>query len=217
MSKPRFAAALFDVDGTLLDSTDYVMGAMEYVLRQYGKTPPSRNVIGRTLGPALADCYRALAPDLNPAPLVAAHRAWQRERVKTMPILPYPRAIETLQTLRATGVRCAAVTARSKVSSLGTLEGAGFGGLLEVVLSAEDTQRTKPYPDPLLLALKLMELTPAEAVFVGDTEADIMAGRAAGMTTVGVTYGFFGDAIAATKPDHLIADIVELTPLLLGV
>lgn len=214
---PRFAAALFDVDGTLLDSTDYVMGAIEHVLRQHGHTPPPRPQIGRTLGPALADCYRVLAPDLDPAPLVAAHRAWQKERVRTMPILPYPQAIETLQTLRAAGVRCAAVTARSKVSSLGTLEGAGFGGLLEVVLSAEDAPRTKPHPDPLLLALKLMELTPAQAVFVGDTESDIVAGRAAGMTTVGVTYGFFGEAIAATKPDHLIGDIAELTPLLLGV
>jgi pyrophosphatase PpaX len=214
---PRFAAALFDVDGTLLDSTDYVMGAMEHVLRQHGRTPPPRSVIGRTLGPALADCYRVLAPNLDPLALVEAHRAWQRERVKTMPILPYPHAIETLQILRTAGVRSAAVTARSKVSSLGTLEGAGFGGLLEVVLSAEDTPRTKPHPDPLLLALKLMDLTPAEAVFVGDTEADIIAGRAAGMTTVGVTYGFFGEAITGTKPDHLIRTIAELTPLLLGV
>jgi len=217
VSQPHFAAALFDVDGTLLDSTDYVMGAMEYVLRQHGRTPPPRNVIGRTLGPALAGCYRALAPDLDPMPLVEAHRAWQRERVKTMPILPYPHAIETLRTLRDAGVRCAAVTARSKVSSLGTLEGAGFGGLLEVALSAEDTPRTKPHPDPLLLALKLMELTPSQAVFVGDTEADIVAGRAAGMTTVGVTYGFWGEAIAGTKPDHLIRNIAELTPILLGV
>lgn len=214
---PRFAAALFDVDGTLLDSTDYVMGAIEQVLRQHGRTPPPRPQIGRTLGPALADCYRVLAPDLDPAPLVAAHRAWQKERVKTMPILPYSRAIETVSTLRAAGVRCAAVTARSKVSSLGTLEAAGFGGLLEVVISAEDAPRTKPHPDPLLLALKLMDLTTSQALFVGDTEADIMAGRAAGMTTVGALYGFFGEALTETKPDYLIRDIAELTPLVLGV
>lgn len=214
---PRFAAALFDVDGTLLDSTEYVMGAIEHVLRTHGRTPPPRPQIGRILGPALADCYRVLAPDMDPSPLVAAHRAWQKERVRTLPVLPYPRAIETLVTLRAAGVRCAAVTARSKVSSLGTLDAAGFGGLLEVVLSAEDTPRTKPYPDPLLLALKRMGLTPDRAVFVGDTEADILAGRAAGMTTVGVTYGFFGEAIAACRPDHLIGDIAELTSLLLDV
>lgn len=134
-----------------------------------------------------------------------------------MAIHPYPHAIETLHRLRAAGMRCGAVTARSKVSSLGTLENAGFGGLLEVTLSAEDTPRTKPHPDPLLLALRLMELTPSQAVFVGDTESDIVAGRAAGMVTVGVTYGFFGEAIAACQPDHLIRDIAELTPLLLGV
>ncbi len=217
VSAPRFAAALFDVDGTLLDSTDYVIGAIEHVLRLHGRTPPLRTEIGIVLGPALADCYRVLAPGLDASVLCAEHRAWQKERVQTMAIHPYPHAINTLRTLRAAGVRCGAVTARSKVSSLGTLENAGFGGLLEVTLSAEDTPRTKPHPDTLLLALKLMELSPAEAVYVGDTESDILAGRAAGMVTVGVTYGFFGEAIAASKPDHLIGDIAELTSLLLGV
>jgi pyrophosphatase PpaX len=215
--KPRFAAALFDVDGTLLDSTDYVIGAIEHVLRRHERTPPPRQQIGVTLGPALADCYRALAPGLDPVVLCAEHRAWQKERVQTMAIHPYPRAIETLRALRDAGVRCAAVTARSKASSLGTLENAGLAGLMEFLLSAEDTPRTKPHPDPLLLALERMRLPASQAVFVGDTEADIVAGRAAGIATVGVTYGFFGETIAACKPDHLIRDIAELTPLLLGV
>lgn len=217
MNTPCFAAALFDVDGTLLDSADYVMGAIEHVLRAHGRTPPQREQIGRVLGPALADCYRALVPDLDPMPLVAAHRAWQKERVRTLPVRPYPHAVETLRTLHDAGVRCGAVTARSKVSSLGTLNAAGLGGLLEVVISAEDAPRTKPHPEPLLLAVSRMGLSPQQAVFVGDTEADIVAGRAAGMTTVGVTYGFFGPAIANAKPDHLIRDIAELTPLVLGV
>jgi len=217
VSQPRFAAALFDVDGTLLDSTDYVIGAIEYVLRLHGRTPPMRREIGLVLGPALTDCYRALAPDLDPALLCAEHRAWQKERVGKMPVRPYPRVIETLQRLRAAGVRCAAVTARSKVSSLGTLENAGLAHLLEFLLSAEDTPRTKPHPDPLLAALERMRLAASQAVFVGDTEADIVAGRAAGMVTVGALYGFFGEALATAKPDYLIRDIAELTPLVLGV
>lgn len=216
MSRPRFAAALFDVDGTLLDSADYVMGAIEHVLRERGRTPPSREQIGRTLGPALAECYRVLAPDLDAAELVAAHRAWQKERVRTMPVRPYPGAVDTLRRLRAAGVRCGAVTARSRVSSLGTLDGAGLGELLEVVVSAEDTARTKPYPDPLLVALQRMKLPPTEAIFIGDTEADIVAGRAARMKTVGALYGFFGEALTAARPDFVIRDIAELTPIVLG-
>ncbi|MCX7886470.1 MAG: HAD-IA family hydrolase [Verrucomicrobiae bacterium] len=216
MSAPRFAAALFDVDGTLLDSADFVIGAIEHVLRERGRTPPPRDQIGRALGPALADCYRVLVPDLDAAELVAAHREWQRQRARTVPVRPYPHAVETLRELRAAGVRCGAVTARSKVSSLGTLEGAGFGGLLDVVVSAEDTARTKPYPDPLLVALQHMKLAPSRAIFVGDTEADIVAGRAAGICTVGALYGFWGEALATAKPDYLIRDIAELTQIVLG-
>jgi pyrophosphatase PpaX len=212
----RFAAALFDVDGTLLDSTDYVIGAIEHVLRLHGRTPPPRHEIGRILGPALTDCYLALAPELDPVLLCSEHRAWQKERVGKVPVRPYPHVVETLRMLRESSVRCAAVTARSKVSSLGTLENAGLAGLLEFLLSAEDTPRTKPHPDPLLAALNRMHLLPSDAVFVGDTEADIVAGRAAGMVTVGVTYGFFGAAIAGTKPDHLIGDIAELPGIVLA-
>ena len=217
MSASRFAAVLFDVDGTLLDSTDFVIGAIEHTLRLNNLTSPPRAEIGSKLGAALADCYRVLAPGLDPKALCATHRAWQVERVAKSPVLPYPHAIATLRTLREAGVRCGAVTARSKVSSLGTLEGAGLSPFLEVVLSAEDTERTKPHPDPLFVALEKLGIAPAQAAFVGDTEADIVAGKAAGMTTVGALYGFFGEALVATKPDLLIRDISELTPLVLGV
>jgi HAD superfamily hydrolase (TIGR01509 family) len=215
VSAPRFAATLFDVDGTLLDSTDFVIGAIEFVLQQHGRTPPTRAEIGVVLGPALTDCYRALAPDLDPVPLCAEHRAWQKERVGKMPVFPYPRVLETLRSLRDAGVRCAAVTARSKISSLGSIENAGLAGLLEFLLSAEDAPRTKPHPDPLFVALERMNLSASEVMYVGDTEADILAGRAAKMVTVGVTYGFFGAAIARCQPDFLINDFAELTGIVM--
>ena len=210
---PRFAAALFDVDGTLLDSTDFVVGAMEHVLRSVGRTPPPRPAIALALGPPLPDCYRQLAPDLDPGPLVVAHRAWQaahRQLVK-----PYPRAIAVVRELRAGGLRLAAVTARSKVSSLGTLSDAGFDGLLEFTISAEDVARMKPDPEALHLALGRLGVPARQAAMIGDTTADIVAGKAAGVTTIGVLYGFHGAALAVSKPDHLVRDIRELPALLL--
>ena len=211
---PRYAAALFDVDGTLLDSAEFVVGALEHVLRAHGRIPPSRAQIALCLGPPLTDCYRQLAPDLDPVPLCAQHRAWQSERRHL--VRPFPHAAAVLRELRTAGVRLAAVTARSKVSSLGTLADAGLDALLEFTLSAEDVRQMKPDPEALLTALQRLDVVPARAVMIGDTTADIVAGKAARVATIGVLYGFHGADLAQTNPDFLVHDIRELLPVILG-
>lgn len=208
----RFTAILFDVDGTLLDSAEFVLGAVEYTLRINGHTPPPRERIATIMGPPLAECYRRLVPDLDPNQLCDTHRGWQRDRMHL--VRPFPNTVRTLQALRTAGIHCAAVTARSRVSSLGTLDGAGLAGLLEVVISAEDTPRTKPYPDPVFAAQEKLGVFPANAALVGDTAADIEAGRAAGVTTIGALYGFFGEALRQCGPDHVVHDIADVLALL---
>ncbi len=212
MPAPRFAVALFDVDGTLLDSTEFVVGAFQHALQAHGVPLLSRAEIAALLGPALPDCYRLVAPHLDPQILCLTHRAWQRERMHL--VQPFPHTIETLRTLKLTGLRMAAVTARSKISSLGTIENGGLAEFLEFTISAEDVARTKPDPEALHAALKRLGLPAGAAVMIGDTHADIQAGKAAGTATIGVTYGFHGTRLAESQPDHLIGDIRELPALL---
>ena len=211
---PRFQAALFDIDGTLLDSTEFILGAMEHAFRAHGMAPPTRQVLAQTMGPSLQECYRILAPQADLAALCTAHRAWQRERMDL--VRPYPHAAATLARLREAGVKLAAVTARSRTSSLGTLDGAGLGAFITVTISAEDAPRVKPHPDPLHLALERLGVRPAEAVMVGDTLVDIAAGKAAGVMTVAALYGFGGQALASAGADYLIRDIAEVVPIILG-
>ena len=213
MASNRFGAALFDVDGTLLDSTDFVVGAFQHTLASHGVTPPSRQAVAELLGPSLADCYQLVAPQLDPRLLCATHRAWQKERIHL--VHPFPHVADTLRELRAAGVRLAAVTARSRISSLGTLENSGLSGLIEFTISAEDVARTKPDPAALHLALARLGLPATTAVMIGDTRADILAGKAAGTATIGVTYGFHGIKLAESQPDYLVHDIRELPAILL--
>ncbi len=208
LGRHPWTAVLFDVDGTLLDSTEFVFGAIEHTLRSVGRSPPARTSLGQLLGPPLADCYRRLAPELDPVPLCGIHRAWQVERLSLL--RPFANTKPTLRALRAAGIRCAAVTARSRVSSGASLRATGLADLLAFVISAEDTARTKPHPDPLWLALGRLGMSAEQAMMVGDTAADIQAGQAAGLTTVGAGYGFMGAAIQASRPDYLIGDIGEV-------
>ncbi len=210
---PRYQAVLFDVDGTLVDSREFVLGAMEHALRTHQLPVPPRTTLAATIGPPLDECYRKIVPHADIRALRDAHRAWQRERIHL--VVPFPNARRTLETLKTAGVRLAAVTSRSRVSSLGSLDGAGLSALLEVVISAEDAPRPKPAPDPVLLALERLGVIASNAVMIGDTTADIEAGRVAGTKTVAALYGFAGRSLRSAPADHFIHDIAEVVPLIL--
>src|SRR5690606_32419695 len=115
----------------------------------------------------------------------------------------------TLTALRDSGVRMAAVTSRSRITSLATLELAGLMPYLGAVVSAEDAEAVKPHPAPLLRALKLLGADPEGGAIAGDTRHDVNAGQAIGLLTVAATYGFHGDDVLASRPDRVIGSIAE--------
>jgi pyrophosphatase PpaX len=125
-----------------------------------------------------------------------------------------PGATELLMALCDRDVRRAVVTTRSGRSAVPSLTQCGLLPLLDATVCGEDVTRHKPDPEPLLLALSRVGVEPARAVMVGDTPADIDAGRAAGTLTVGVDFGSFGPAIAQVSPDHVIGRLSDLLPVL---
>jgi phosphoglycolate phosphatase len=84
------------------------------------------------------------------------------------------------------------------------------------IISGDDAPRAKPHPDTLLLAAQQANVAPSRCIYVGDDLRDIEAGHAAGMTTVGVRYGYLGETgdVASWGADHIVDHPVELIPLL---
>jgi pyrophosphatase PpaX len=202
-------AVLFDVDGTLLDTCDYIFGAFDAALTALGQGRCDPLVYREVVGQPLAVCYRRLAPLVDAEALAELHRAWQADHLEL--VRPMPGASTVLGELRRRSLRVAAVTTRSRRSSIASLERAGLLPLIEVVVSAEDVTRHKPDPEPVHLALARLGVKPDAAVMVGDTPADVGAGRAAGVRTIGVTFGFAGPAIGDARPDVVIEALDELT------
>ena len=88
---------------------------------------------------------------------------------------------------------------------------------VEILASQDDTTRHKPHPDPLLLAADRLGVEPTECVYVGDAVVDLRAGRAAGMSTIGVTWGAgLRSDLVGTRPTAVVDDIAELRGILLG-
>jgi pyrophosphatase PpaX len=89
--------------------------------------------------------------------------------------------------------------------------------LFEVVMAAEDSERHKPAPDPVLGALERLGAAPEGACYVGDSPFDIESGRTAGVVTIAVTWGFFSrDALEAVGPDRIVETPGELVRACLG-
>ena len=165
------------------------------------------------MGLPLEEIYASMSGGEAPH-MVESHRAFQRENLHLS--VAFPGAGEVLDTLKQAGIALAAVTSRSRRTSVLTLELAGLAGYFGAIVSAEDAPALKPDPAPLRHALALLGRTAAGAVMVGDTAHDIEAGRALGLLTIAATYGFHGEAVRDAAPDHAIGAITELPGVVLG-
>lgn len=205
---------LLDVDGTILDTREFILAAFEHAFREQGLPPPPRDDLARFVGMKQLEVIYGGFAGSRAAAMAAAHRDFQRANLALA--VPFPGAAETLAQLRGAGLALGAVTSRSRRTSTASLAQHGFDRFFSAVISAEDVSRLKPDPEPLAAALALLGRGAAGAVMIGDAPADIEAGKAAGMFTVAATYGFHGPAVLSSGPDASIGAIAEL-PAALGV
>mgnify|MGYP000058930541 CR=1 FL=1 len=210
----KFKAALFDLDGTLLDTSEFIFQAFENTLINHGIQPPTRNEITHLVGKPLEFCYRVLSGKEVVDKMCVVHRAFQASHLELAKT--YPGASKVLVSLKSAGLKIAAVTTRQRETSIKTLEITHLIDYMDYIVALEDVENLKPHAEPVLKALDFLSVDPQEAVMVGDTDADILAGKSAGTVTVGVTYGFHGLQIEESKPDYIISDIREILSLVLG-
>ncbi len=203
-------AIFFDLDGTLIDSTDLILTSFNYVLKTYlqREVPEEeiRNLFGRPLHYQMA----LFGGEERADELVKKYRehnlASHKEYLK-----PIAGAKETLEVLRKRGYKLGLVTSKKEDAARLGMQICQIETYFEVFVFSDDVTIHKPEPEPVLKALKKLSLRPKEAVYVGDSTYDIICGQRAGVKTVGVGYTPVGrEALMATKPDYWIENITEL-------
>lgn len=205
-------AVLFDIDGTLLDAHDFIFEAVRHSLATHGYSYPEAKRLRQAIGRPLLEFYGILLPNADLEKLAKTHHDFQQKNfhlVKT-----FPNTKKVLADLKSAGFLMAAVSNRTRRSLLPTLKFTGIFKFFEVVFCEDDVESPKPHQDHLLIALKSLQVKPENAYMVGDTENDILAGKAAKVKTVGATYGWLGKDIAKHKPDFIIDDIGKLLDIL---
>jgi pyrophosphatase PpaX len=164
------------------------------------------------MGKPLEEAYCLLSPYSDPLSLCEVHRVFQLKNLHLPVALPHSE--ETLRQLKESGRKIAAVTTRQR-TSIKTLAQTGLLQYFDVIITGEDILHPKPHPEPLLKALQKLVVEPEKSIMIGDTEADILAGKNAGIRTVGVSYGFAGPGIIQYDPDFLVDDILDVLKITL--
>jgi pyrophosphatase PpaX len=119
----------------------------------------------------------------------------------------YPGVVEVVRTLHARRAKLALVTSKMSMGAARGLRLLGLEEEFSVRVCADDVERGKPDPEPVLMALDALGSSPEEALFIGDSHHDIEAGRRAGVTTVAVSWGPFSrEKLSAANPDHWLEE-----------
>lgn len=203
----RLRLVIFDVDGTLVDSQADILGAMALAFAAQGLDVPPRASVLSIVGLSLTEAMARLVPDLPEllrAELVAGYKhAYMTSRIntdtrQTSPL--YPGARDVLDLLfRQDHTLLGVATGKSKRGLDALIASHGLEGLF-VTRQVADFHPSKPHPSMLLAALRETGIDAVDAVMVGDTSYDMDMARAAGIRSIGVSWGYHApEALTASE------------------
>jgi pyrophosphatase PpaX len=208
----KFKTGLFDMDGTLIDSSKAILNSVKEAARISGlRIPQDEEIKGIIHLPSYLS-FKILYPDKEPEDFDSVFLHLMRSKFKNM-IKEVPKAKMTLELIREKGIGIGIVTTKDRISAEETIRDFHFP--YDVLLTSEDTERTRPDPEPLLKAIQLLHSKPGETFYCGDTPQDIIQGRRAGVKTIGLTTGLHSkEELKKENPDFIGDKIEEVLTVL---
>jgi phosphoglycolate phosphatase len=186
--------AVWDVDGTLVDSRAVIFDAAKAVFVHLDLPPPEYDVVRQIVGLSLAEGLRQLLPDLPPDRIARAVEGY-KDAFQTMHRQPgfieplYAGAAQCLERLRREGWLIAMATGKSRRGVETIIQMHDWADLFDSTHCADDGPG-KPHPAMLLAAMQALGCDARQTIMIGDTAHDMRMARAAGVRAQGVTWGF---------------------------
>jgi len=205
-----FRAAIFDLDGTLIDSYDAIHASLNHVLAAFERSPVSREEVRRMVGRGLPSLIERA---LGPASVDAGVELFRRHYEVAAPAStrPLAGAEEVTAELRRRGVPMAVASNKPGVFCRQLLSGLGLADRFVAVLGPDDGYPPKPAPEMVHAALEALGSERAKTLFVGDMPIDVETARAAGLSVAVVPTGSSTrEELEAARPDHLLARLEDV-------
>jgi pyrophosphatase PpaX len=210
---PGFDPILFDLDGTVVDTVVLIRESHRHAVRTVLGQELSDDRLVANVGKPLLEQMHAFSPD-HADELYRVYREWNHAHTAEL-IASYDGISGLLQALTDDGRQLGLVTSKSRDAVDLAFRSLDVGRYFDIVVTADDSERHKPDPEPLRLALERLGRAVDGACYIGDSPFDIQAGQRAGMITVAVTWGFFGNEdLAAVQPDITCDTVADLNRVL---
>jgi pyrophosphatase PpaX len=213
MSAPaKYRAVLFDFDGTLTPSLPLWVKAFHIAVANTGAAFTDEEVIQRFFYRNWAE----VAAELRFASLEKFRNEIHRGlRIAFHDAQLFPEVLSILECCKRQGLQTALVTSAPRVVIDDVMPRLELHELFDHIVCADDVKNFKPHPEPVLMTLAALKRAPSEAIMIGDSTVDILAGKAAGTTTalfMTEDHNSFhkADALRATEPDHIFTHHREL-------
>ena len=184
--------ALFDLDGTLLDSAPDMVATANRMLGARGRAPVDAPMLRQRVSKGARALVAATFPELDAAghdALVPEFLQVYREELGRHSAL-FEGVAAMLAALEANAARWGVVTNKFEYLARDAVAGLGWDERCQVLVGGDTCAEKKPHPLPLLEAARRLGVEPGDCVYVGDDERDIVAARAAGMASIAVTWGY---------------------------
>ena len=214
---PRIKALCFDVDGTLSDTDDLYSNHLSNFLPRILFREPMQ--VARRLvmwaeapGNALLGMTDTIGLDDEMVAVInwiSRNRKWSDKQFLLVP------GVNVLLSQLQKRYPMSVVSSRDEKGTIRFLEKFDLSKYFDAIITGLSAKRTKPYPDPILLAAQKMGVKPEECLMIGDTTVDIRAGKSAGAQTVGVLCGFGEkEELLRMGADHILKNTAELADIL---
>ena len=183
---------IFDFDGTLGDTRRNIVTTMQMTIEAMGLPYRSDAECASTIGLPLYGCFEKLFPNTDKRifqQCVETYRRIFQENMQTIKPQTFPKVVETLSALKEKGLTLAIASSRSHASLVELTHDLGISNVISYMIGADDVNKAKPNPEPVLNILEALGYKACQTLVVGDMDVDILMGANAGTKTCGVTYG----------------------------
>ena len=207
---------IYDLDGTLIDSTEAIVETFNTILAAEGVPLPQQGIIESLIGEPMPEILKKILP---PERRGEVQRFWDAyipvyARISPQKTRILPGVAETLKEFKTKGFMQSIATQKKGAVATRVLRELGLLPNFDLVLGIDDVAHPKPAPDIIELTLKRLGVKPVEVVFVDDTTIGLEAGKNAGVHMVGITTGTHdAGRLATLRPDCIIDNLGELTRL----
>lgn len=203
-------AILFDFDGVILNSEHVWYKAFNETLKQFNFAPVSFQKYAKECkGNYIDENIKTFFGEQKKDKILSIKKIYHQNFLNLLPGLDiFPHAIDLLKTIKNKGYKTAMITSTDSDLLFKTLEHFDIKRYFNVIITGDIVERRKPFPDPVLLGCKKLNVKPQNTIFIGDTKNDVLAGKSAGATVVAIAHTSTHKELAGA--DYIISSLDEL-------